>query len=1131
MKKIFYAFLAGLFLTTFQLNAQVTFDFASATQTAAPIGYQEAGVGTYYRSTSGGTISDNGANCDGFTPAKTTSSSIFIFVATSDVTKITVRGNGTGSNRTFSAMATSATLNGTYTADAGAVGTGTISGSTCGAIEITPSATITAGTYMRFTFSGNLNITSIVLNIISGNPPTVTTDNPVATSVTENSATLGGAITDIGTSAVTVSGVCYGLTANPTILGTKTTDGPTAVGTISSSVSGLSFSTTYHVRAYATNSFGTSYGADETFTTSAPSSPTILALPTPLNFGAQLQNTPSAEKIFTITAGGLTPASGDITITAPTGYQVSSTSGSGFASSINVPYTLGGIVAPIYVVFTPTALVSYTGDITVSGGGATTVNVAVNGSGTDVAFETGDYKSVATGNWDVTTTWNKWDGSAWIAAPEYPNSQTANVYIVDGFTVTKATSGRSVKNLYIDGNSFLKSNNLVNSPVYVRVYGTTVDVKPGSRIGNLLDGNNADGISLDLFGTNVTITGGGTINLSRIRTNTASTTVTINTDVLINYHGSGNAGNAAGYYNVAGEDNILTINAGKTLTFAPWSCFTPVSSSHTNGTFNQTVNVNGTLTFVDGLVPGNATANGWSGHTNGYFSFGAAAGKIFNLNIGSTGTMNVSEFYPNGTKADNTIGTGDIVAINIAAGGALNVSKIADFRNATQTVTGAGAFNLGNTARMRIGSVDGITASAAAGPIQTTTRGFSTGVYAYEGIAAQVSGDGTPAFASGLIINNATGLTLTKNISLADSLNLTNGVITSTASEMITLEPGASVNGGSNASHVSGPITKQTAFTVAFSFPIGKGGVYRPASVTPADASISSYTAEYFNTSGASTSSVASPLTSVGTNEYWDIARNSGANASVSLNYDNTITTTWSNAGAPDATQEICVAHFNSGTWYDEAGTTGTSILGDVTTGTVTSQELSAFSPFTFGLKPQGTVSVKLSSFNATLSNGNTKLVWSTNNEDNVATYSVEKSVDGRNFVTIANQSAFNQISNNYNFTDQSINAGVVYYRLRIVDKAGKVSYSSTIAVNNKNTISLSVFPNPVASNLYVSHKKASEGAKLEIYSLDGRKINEYKVVRDAIQSTINASTLSKGNYSLILIDGDTIQHTRFIKQ
>ena len=75
-----------------------------------------------------------------------------------------------------------------------------------------------------------------------------------------------GDITSNGGSAVTASGVCWGTSSNPVATGSHTTDG-SALGVFASSLTGLTQGTTYYVRAYATNSVGTAYGTEVTFTT------------------------------------------------------------------------------------------------------------------------------------------------------------------------------------------------------------------------------------------------------------------------------------------------------------------------------------------------------------------------------------------------------------------------------------------------------------------------------------------------------------------------------------------------------------------------------------------------------------------------------------------------------------------------------------------------------------------------------------------------------------------------------------------------------------------------------------------------------------------------------------------------
>jgi hypothetical protein len=108
--------------------------------------------------------------------------------------------------------------------------------------------------------------------------PTVTTASISA--ITATTATGGGNVTADGGAPVTARGICWSTTVNPTItLLTKTTDG-SGIGIFASAITGLSAGITYHVRAYATNSAGTVYGGDSTFTTTVTATiPTIITTP------------------------------------------------------------------------------------------------------------------------------------------------------------------------------------------------------------------------------------------------------------------------------------------------------------------------------------------------------------------------------------------------------------------------------------------------------------------------------------------------------------------------------------------------------------------------------------------------------------------------------------------------------------------------------------------------------------------------------------------------------------------------------------------------------------------------------------------------------------------------------------
>ncbi len=94
--------------------------------------------------------------------------------------------------------------------------------------------------------------------------PSLTTQ-PIS-DITLNTATTGGVITSDGGSTVTARGVCWSTSQNPTTDNGKTTDGA-GTGSYTNNLSGLTANTTYYVRAYATNSVGTAYGAQVCFTT------------------------------------------------------------------------------------------------------------------------------------------------------------------------------------------------------------------------------------------------------------------------------------------------------------------------------------------------------------------------------------------------------------------------------------------------------------------------------------------------------------------------------------------------------------------------------------------------------------------------------------------------------------------------------------------------------------------------------------------------------------------------------------------------------------------------------------------------------------------------------------------------
>jgi hypothetical protein len=92
----------------------------------------------------------------------------------------------------------------------------------------------------------------------------VTTDD--VANVAQTTADCGGEVTDDSSLAVTERGVCWSTEELPTIADDRTSDG-SGLGVFTSAITGLTAETTYYLRSYATNSEGTAYGEQKTFTT------------------------------------------------------------------------------------------------------------------------------------------------------------------------------------------------------------------------------------------------------------------------------------------------------------------------------------------------------------------------------------------------------------------------------------------------------------------------------------------------------------------------------------------------------------------------------------------------------------------------------------------------------------------------------------------------------------------------------------------------------------------------------------------------------------------------------------------------------------------------------------------------
>jgi hypothetical protein len=234
------------------------------------------------------------------------------------------------------------------------------------------------------------------------------------------------------------------------------------------------------------------------------------------------------------------------------------------------------------------------------------------------------------------------------------------------------------------------------------------------------------------------------------------------------------------------------------------------------------------------------------------------------------------------------------------------------------------------------------------------------------------------------------------------------------------------------------------------------------------------FTAEYFRSAYSDIATMdandASPYpNNVSGIEYWDITRNSGGNAKVTLY--------WADSDVSKITDctsdnDLIVAHFTSSEWRNANSSGTATITGSCSSssGTIISDLQTTFSPFTFGSEGSSLnpLPIELLSFTAQQNGSVVDLNWETVSEINNDYFTIERSEDAIDFETIATVGGAGNSSNklNYGITDFAPLLGVSYYRLKQTDYDGKYEFSNIEAVNftgeEKNgEPSILIFPNP----------------------------------------------------------------------
>jgi hypothetical protein len=215
----------------------------------------------------------------------------------------------------------------------------------------------------------------------------------------------------------------------------------------------------------------------------------------------------------------------------------------------------------------------------------------------------------------------------------------------------------------------------------------------------------------------------------------------------------------------------------------------------------------------------------------------------------------------------------------------------------------------------------------------------SNGRVIFDGGSAQsinvIGATPSPVFRDIQTSNNSGDITLNTPVTISKELDLDNGNLITTSTNVIYMNDNTSVSSVSNSAFVDGPLVK--IGNDAFTFPVGNDGFYAPISMSSPSSSSSRFEAKYLHTppqtDGYDTTAISSGLDHISSTEYWTLNRLVGSN-----NVKATIG--WGSTRSENISTgtrcNIRVARWNGTKWLNEGngGITGSAAIGTIITGT-----------------------------------------------------------------------------------------------------------------------------------------------------------------------------------------------------
>jgi Secretion system C-terminal sorting domain len=374
--------------------------------------------------------------------------------------------------------------------------------------------------------------------------------------------------------------------------------------------------------------------------------------------------------------------------------------------------------------------------------------------------------------------------------------------------------------------------------------------------------------------------------------------------------------------------------------------------------------------------------------------------------------------------------------------------------------------------------------------------------------------------------------TLSCKLIVYGTLNITGGKL-QLGNNDVFLAEGATVTGASSTSYFvtngTGVVTKIIAAGSSFEFPVSPNtSSYNALTITNSTGPTEVYSVR-----------VSTGITPSSTNNSVCVQRTWNINEMTTGGNTANLTFKWSSGehGGSFNVGSTPYAFRHNGSTYLLVGTLTTPSLVSGIYSSTTSSPVSSFSPWI--VSSSATLPIVMEYFTGTkLSNGTHQLDWKATCTGPNAVFDLERSSDGRIFSPIKNIAAdYNRCLQPFAHTDLSPLTGKNYYRVRMKDENGKITYSNIVLLlNSKSGFEIvNLQPNPVSNIARLNYSSAQrEELNIVITDSKGSLVFRQKIqaVSGVNQEELNVASLPAGAYTLSIVSETSGQkNIRFVKQ